>query len=155
MNLIVDLQVAVEGDETGITIPSLASIQCWIKKTLELAGYKQESAEITVRIVDETESQQLNNDYRQKDKPTNILSFPFEVPEGIPCDLLGDLVVCLPIVEKEALEQKKSSENHWAHMLIHGSLHLLGFDHIEDDEAEEMENLEILILNQFNITNPY
>ena len=161
MNLTVDLQIAYksENSEAGYialkSVPELASIELWLTTALEAAGFKQESAELTIRVVDKAESQQLNNDYRQKNKPTNVLSFPFEVPEGVPCDLLGDLVVCLPVVEKEALEQSKTLNDHWAHMLIHGTLHLLGFDHIDDNEAEEMESLEVSILNQLNISNPY
>ena len=161
MNLTVDLQIAYDADKlehTGSScgsVPTLESIQSWVKTALQLAGFKHESAELTIRVVDEAESQQLNNDYRQKNKSTNVLSFPFEVPEGVPCDLLGDLVVCFPVVKKEALEQNKALNDHWAHMLIHGTLHLLGFDHLEDDEAEEMESLEISILNQLNISNPY
>jgi probable rRNA maturation factor len=161
MNLTVDLQIAYksENSEAGHialkSVPELASIELWLTTALQAAGFKQESAELTIRVVDKAESQQLNNDYRQKNKPTNVLSFPFEVPEGVPCDLLGDLVVCLPVVEKEALEQNKTLNDHWAHMLIHGTLHLLGFDHIDDKEAEEMENLEVSTLNQLNISNPY
>jgi len=119
----------------------------------------QQEAELTVRIVDEAESQELNNTYRGKDKPTNVLSFPFEVPEHLPEEvdfpLLGDLVVCAQVVEREAKEQNKSLESHWAHMLLHGSLHLLGYDHIDDIEAEEMESLEIKILQKMGFENPY
>jgi probable rRNA maturation factor len=159
VNLIVDLQIGYETDKTDnaefAAIPELSSITTWVKTALQVAGFKQASAELTIRVVNALESQQLNNDYRQKNAPTNVLSFPFEVPDGIPCDLLGDLIVCFSVVEAEALEQNKKLNDHWAHMIIHGTLHLLGFDHIEDEEAEEMENLEISILKQLNISNPY
>ena len=97
----------------------------------------------------------LNKQYRHKIGPTNILSFPIEVPEGIDLNLLGDLVICAPLLEKEALEQNKPFMSHWAHIIVHGILHLLGYDHIDDDEAEIMENKEIKILSTLNIENPY
>ena len=114
-----------------------------------------QDTEIVVRIVDEQESAELNEQYRHKQGPTNILSFPVEVPEGIELNLLGDLVICAPVVEKEALEQNKILAHHWAHIIVHGVLHLLGYDHIDDDEAEQMESKEIAILNKLNINNPY
>ena len=106
-------------------------------------------------MVNIDESQQLNKQYRHKDKPTNVLSFPFEVPEGIELNLLGDLVVCAPVIQQEATEQGKVLFDHWAHMIIHGCLHLLGYDHINDTDADEMEALEIKILAQLSINNPY
>lgn len=119
----------------------------------------QEVSELTIRIVDEQESQQLNLQYRGKDKPTNVLSFPSEVPEFITEEmefpLLGDLIVCAQVVNREFEQQNKTFEAHWAHMLLHGSLHLLGYDHIEDDEAEEMESLEQEILQKMGFPNPY
>lgn len=115
----------------------------------------QEIFEVTLRIVDLVESRQLNSDYRNKDKPTNVLSFPFEAPEHIEVPFLGDLVVCAAVVEQEAREQKKRVENHWAHLCVHGLLHLLGYDHIEETEAQEMEGLETAILAKLNIDDPY
>ncbi len=115
----------------------------------------QENAELTVRIVDTEESHQLNHDYRGKDKPTNVLSFPFEAPPGMELDLLGDLIIRCQVVEKEAEEQNKPLLAHWAHMVVHGSLHLLGYDHIEDDEAEEMESLETEIMQTMGFEDPY
>lgn len=113
--------------------------------------------EMTVRIVDESESQELNNTYRGKDKPTNVLSFPFENPPGLtqPLPILGDLVVCAEVVLDEANEQNKLAMSHWAHMIIHGSLHLLGYDHINESEALQMESLEVEILEKLSISNPY
>ncbi len=132
--------------------PSAAQIQRWVNAALE--GEHQDT-EVVVRIVDEQESAQLNCQYRQKNAPTNILSFPVEIPEGIDLNLLGDLVICAPVLEREALEQGKPLSNHWAHILIHGVLHLLSYDHINDDEADEMETKEISILSTLNIPNPY
>lgn len=149
MNGIIDLQVASEAKD----LPSEAQFQQWLSTTLAHLG--RDSGEITVRIVDEEESQQLNHDYRGKDKPTNVLSFPFEAPPGIELDLLGDLVICAAVVAREAEQQNKPLYHHWAHMTIHGILHLLGYDHIEQDDAEQMESVEIAILNQLAIDDPY
>ena len=132
--------------------PDQEQIQRWVDAALE--GFNQ-GTEIVVRIVDEQESAELNEQYRHKKGPTNILSFPVEVPEGIELNLLGDLVICAPILEKEALEQHKALTDHWAHIIVHGVLHLLGYDHIDDDEAELMESKEITNLNTLSIKNPY
>jgi probable rRNA maturation factor len=119
------------------------------------AAAKQDGAEVAIRIVDEAESAELNATYRHKAGPTNVLSFPFEVPEGVPNELLGDLVICAPVVEREAREQGKAPEAHWAHMVVHGMLHLQGYDHIENSEAEAMEAEEIVILAKLGFPNPY
>lgn len=111
--------------------------------------------EMTVRIVDQLESAQLNETYRHKTGPTNVLSFPFETPPGVDLSLLGDLVICAPVVEREAIEQNKTTKAHWAHMVVHGSLHLQGYDHIEPQQAEQMEALEIDILARLDFPNPY
>ncbi|MFT7008647.1 MAG: putative rRNA maturation factor [Colwellia sp.] len=145
----IDLQIACEASE----LPSLEHFQRWAD--LALTAVTDEKFELTIRLVTIKESQQLNSQYRHKDKPTNVLSFPFEVPEGIELNLLGDLVVCVPIVEQEAKEQSKSLFDHWAHMIIHGCLHLLGYDHISDADADEMEALEIKVLAELSIDNPY
>ena len=108
-----------------------------------------------MRLVDEAESHELNLTYRGKDKPTNVLSFPFEAPPGIELPLLGDLIICRQVVEQEAKEQDKPLEAHWAHMVIHGSLHLLGYDHIIDEEAEEMDGLESEIMLALGYEDPY
>ena len=149
MSIELDLQLAVE-DEQGL--PTEQDIQQWVDKTIPQF---QENAELTIRIVDTEESHQLNHEYRGKDKPTNVLSFPFEAPPGIELDLLGDLIICRQVVEKEAEEQNKPLLAHWAHMVVHGSLHLLGYDHIEDDEAEEMESLETEIMQAMGYEDPY
>jgi probable rRNA maturation factor len=132
--------------------PGSQQLKQWVDAALVGFGC---DTEIVVRIVDEQESAQLNEQYRHKKGPTNILSFPVEIPEGIELNLLGDLVVCAPVVEREALEQQIPLADHWAHIIVHGVLHLLGYDHIKDDEAEIMENKEIQILKQLNISNPY
>lgn len=149
MAIELDLQLAVE-DEQGL--PSFDELHLWLSKAISLF---QPDAEVTIRIVDEQESHQLNLEYRGKDKPTNVLSFPFEVPEGMEMDLLGDLIICRQVVEQEAIEQDKPALAHWAHMVVHGSLHLLGYDHIEDDEAEEMESLETEIMQTMGFDDPY
>lgn len=149
MNTILDLQIATEDEQQ---LPTEAQLSTWLNAVVKRF---QDSAEVTIRIVDNTESQQLNNDYRGKDKPTNVLSFPFEVPDGIELDLLGDLVICKQVVEQEAQEQQKPLTAHWAHMVIHGTLHLLGYDHIIDAEAEEMESLEAEIMLELGFEDPY
>ena len=148
MSIILDLQLA----STASNLPSETQIQLWLNAAISPF---QPVAEVTVRIVDETESQQLNFDYREKDKPTNVLSFPFQCPPGIELPLLGDLVICAGVVAQEAKEQNKSLDAHWAHMVVHGSLHLLGFDHINDDDALEMEAEEIQILAELGFADPY
>ncbi|EGA68034.1 metal-binding heat shock protein [Vibrio sinaloensis DSM 21326] len=149
MSIELDLQLAVE-DESGL--PTFDDIHLWLNSAV---AKFQPQAEVTVRLVDEQESHQLNFDYRGKDKPTNVLSFPFEAPPGIEMDLLGDLIICRQVVEREAIEQQKPLMAHWAHMVVHGSLHLLGYDHIEDDEAEEMESLETEIMQEMGFLDPY
>jgi len=132
--------------------PSEAQIQLWIDTALTDI---QRDTEIVVRIVDEQESAELNETYRHKQGATNILSFSVEIPEGIDLNLLGDLVICAPVLEKEAQQQGKILDHHWAHIIIHGVLHLLGYDHLDDEQAEEMENKEIILLQKLNIPNPY
>lgn len=154
MSMMLDLQIALS-DESGV--PTQAQFQTWFEQSVQLF---QSAAEITIRLVDADESQFLNMTYRQKDKPTNVLSFPFEQPLGrdgepLAADLLGDIVICKQVVEQEAREQNKSLESHWAHMVIHGCLHLLGYDHIIDDEAEEMEQIETEIMIKLGYDAPY
>ncbi|UQY45345.1 rRNA maturation RNase YbeY [Erwinia sp. PK3-005] len=147
--VILDLQLACE-QASGL--PSEADFRRWLEAVL--LQFQPES-EVTIRVVDEAESHDLNLTWRGKDKPTNVLSFPFEAPPGIELPLLGDLVICRQVVEQEAAEQEKALEAHWAHMVIHGTLHLLGYDHIEDDEAEEMESLETEIMLALGYPDPY
>ena len=147
--MIIDLQIACE-QETGL--PTAEQIEQWATAAVQP---QSDEVEMTVRIVDEAESHELNLNYRGKDRPTNVLSFPFECPDEVELPLLGDLVICRQVVEREAQEQDKPLMAHWAHMVVHGSLHLLGYDHIEDDEAEEMESLEAQIMTGLGFADPY
>ncbi|HET8705319.1 MAG TPA: rRNA maturation RNase YbeY [Pseudomonadales bacterium] len=155
MDVIVDLQLA--SDAAGL--PTEADFQHWVKTALEGQLAEVDAVELSIRLVDNEESAELNQTYRHKTGPTNVLSFPFESPEAVEFDdeaeLLGDLVICAPVVEKEATEQKKLLQSHWAHMVIHGTLHLLGYDHIEEADAEEMEALEIKLMEKLGYDNPY
>lgn len=144
------IHVDLDNASGSAEVPDEAAFQRWADAAAETDG-----AEVSIRLVDEAESAELNRTYRGKDKPTNVLSFPFEAPEGVPNDLLGDLVICVPVVEREAREQGKTSAAHWAHLVVHGLLHLQGYDHIEDDEAEVMEAKEIAILQGLGFPNPY
>ena len=154
MIAIVDYQQAYEADEVmAKAIPSLEQIEAWANAVLVAENTGEQ--EITVRFTDDEESQTLNHEYRGKDKPTNVLSFPFEVPPGIEMNLLGDLVICVPVIMREAEEQDKTPTNHYAHMVVHGILHLLGYDHIDDADADIMEAKEIRILASLNIGKPY
>ena len=148
-SIFVDLQIATENIEG---LPTEEQIVQWATAAVQPEG---DEVEMTVRIVDEAESHELNLTYRGKDRPTNVLSFPFECPDEVELPLLGDLVICRQVVEREAAEQDKPLMAHWAHMIVHGSLHLLGYDHIEDDEAEEMESLETQIMQGLGFDDPY
>ena len=148
IGLDLDLQIAVDAKK----LPTQTQFESWVRVAV---GLTMPEVELTIRLVESTESQQLNYTYRGKDKPTNVLSFPFEAPAEIDLPLLGDLIICVDVVEKEALEQNKSLEAHWAHMVIHGCLHLLGYDHIIDEEAEEMESLETQLLEHLGFSDPY
>ena len=147
--MIIDLQIACE-QESGL--PTAEQIEQWATAAVQP---QSDEVEMTVRIVDEAESHKLNLNYRGKDRPTNVLSFPFECPDEVELPLLGDLVICRQVVEREAQEQDKPVMAHWAHMVVHGSLHLLGYDHIEDNEAEEMESLETQIMTGLGFADPY
>ncbi|KJG00323.1 rRNA maturation RNase YbeY [Photobacterium angustum] len=149
MAIYLDLQQATESLDG---LPTEAEFQQWLNAAVIPF---QADAEVTIRLVDEQESHALNLEYRGKDRPTNVLSFPFEAPPGMELELLGDLIICRQVVEKEALEQNKPLKAHWAHMVVHGSLHLLGYDHIEDEEAEEMESLETEIMQNMGFVDPY
>lgn len=127
------------------TIPTKAQIKKWLQATL-----KNKTAEITVRIVNNKESMQLNNAYRKKNYPTNVLSFVYSTKP-----VQGDMVLCAPLIAKEATAQKKSLQHHWAHLVVHGCLHLLGFDHMTTKERTVMEKKEIAILKNLHFRNPY
>lgn len=133
--------------------PSDAEFRRWCELALR---QRSADSEMTIRLVDETEGRELNLTYRHKDYATNVLSFPADVPDDLlDIPLLGDLVICVPVVEREAAEQGKALDAHWAHLVMHGCLHLLGYDHIDDDEAEEMEALERELLAQLGHPDPY
>ena len=144
----VDVQVACNEDD----LPDPRSLCAWARAAV---GQQRVDAELTIRIVDEAEIERLNNNYRNNSGTTNVLSFPFDAPPGVDLPLLGDVVICAPIVRREANEQSKSVTSHWAHMVVHGALHLLGFDHEQADEAQTMEAMEAHILADFGFDNPY
>ena len=147
MDVDLDIQREVDG------LPEDQELVKWVKEVLTFEQHGD--TELTIRFVSEEESAELNNQYRNKQNSTNILSFPFEMPEEVELNLLGDLVVCSAIVKKEAAEQKKEELAHWAHMIVHGTLHLLGYDHLTDAEASIMESKEIIILSQLGYSDPY
>ena len=153
MSVRIDVQRATDEDST----PDDAFVVAWVTRAIESAGATGDQ-EVSVRIVDADEIQALNRDYRDKDRPTNVLSFPAGDVAGLPDDEpapLGDIVVCASVVKDEAAAQDKATPNHWAHMLVHGALHLLGHDHESEAEAEAMEALEIRILEAHGIGDPY
>lgn len=146
-----------------VTVPSDQTFRQWTRAVLDflIAAKLQDNQniELSILIVDETDSQLLNNQFRQKNQPTNVLSFPFDTPEIFrqhqAVTILGDIVICAPIVERESQQQHKTIEEHWAHMLVHGVLHLLGYDHMNDKDATIMEAMEVEILSNLNYQNPY
>ncbi len=139
-------------NEENLPGPDSEQFQQWLN---QVSDKLQTSGEICIKIVDINESQSLNHQYRGKEKPTNVLSFPSDVPDFVESDHLGDLAICSQVVAQEAVEQNKKADDHWAHMTIHGVLHLLGYDHIEDADAEKMEALEVSLLAAMGVKNPY
>jgi len=139
-------------NEDELKVPELLQFESWLNL---LAAKLKVNGDVCIKITSPQESQQLNHTYRGQNKPTNVLSFPADLPEFVGADSLGDLAICAAIVEQEATEQNKALDDHWAHMCIHGMLHLLGYDHIEDNEAEEMESLEKELLLALGIDDPY
>lgn len=150
MSIEIDVQYAVEDGDAEP--PSSEQIRTWVEAAL---NNERDNAELTIRIVDAKEIRELNRDYRHKDSATNVLSFPFDAPPGIDFPLLGDVVICAAVVLEEAHAQGKTPEAHWAHMVVHGVLHLLGYDHISDADAEVMERREIDILAGMGYADPY
>ena len=153
--------VDLHTDLPAAGLPLQDQVQRWAEAAARLAGGAR--GEIAIRIIDEAESQSLNHDYRGKDYPTNVLSFPFELPDDMPEEMraelgdgiIGDIAICAPVVEREAKDQGKSPEAHWAHMVVHGVLHLLGHDHVDDAGADIMEALEVEVLSELGYANPY
>ena len=148
------LDVAVGYAAPRKGVPASASFRRWIEAALKGAK-RRKATEVSVRIVDTEEGQALNLQYRGRDYATNVLSFPVELPPGVDLPLIGDLVICAPVVAREAAEQGKKPADHWAHLTIHGTLHLLGYDHIDEAEAEAMEALETKVLAGLGISDPY
>lgn len=144
----IDVQLAVDDKD----IPATDEFQQWAAAAL---APRADNLSLVIRLVDEAESRQLNQQFRHKDAPTNVLSFPFEAPPGVESNHLGDLVICAPIVAREASEQGKALAAHWAHMVVHGCLHLLGYDHQSDEEAESMERLERETMERLGFADPY
>jgi len=147
MTIEVDLQQATDFQP----LPGHRDFKLWVAAALQ----EKVDAELTLRLVDEAESRELNSRYRGKDAPTNVLSFAAELPPGIDIPLLGDIVICAPLVQLEALAQNKPVQAHWAHLVIHGVLHLLGHDHQDEQEAGVMEALEVDLLFALGYANPY
>ncbi|MGA0588555.1 rRNA maturation RNase YbeY [Dyella sp. KRB-257] len=135
-------------------VPSAASFRRWVEATLRGAR-RRRATELSIRIVDAAEGRALNRDYRGKDHATNVLSFKTDLPPGLKLPLIGDIVICAPVVAREAAEQGKPPRDHWAHLTVHGVLHLLGHDHLVEAEAEAMEALEARILAGLGIADPY
>jgi probable rRNA maturation factor len=135
-------------------IPSPASFRRWVEAALAGAR-RHQASELSIRIVGTREGRTLNRTYRDKDYATNVLSFPVELPPGVRLPLLGDIAICAPVVRREAAEQGKPVADHWAHMTLHGVLHLLGYDHIIEADAVRMEMLETRILKGLGIADPY
>lgn len=149
-NIKINLQIATKNK----SIPQKKDFTNWLAAATKIAPPPKNKNEINIRLIDEKESAMLNKNYRNIDKPTNILSFTYQ-PDINDDDLLGDLAICTPIVEQEAKQQQKSPSAHWAHIVIHGYLHLLGFEHQNAEEAKKMEQLEIEILCKLGYPNPY
>jgi probable rRNA maturation factor len=154
--LVLDLEIQNAIHETGIAaqpgVPTQLEFHGWVVAALAPVNHR---IGMVIRVVDEQESRQLNSRYRGKDKPTNVLSFPFSAPAGVDSNHLGDLVICAPVVKREAGEQQKKEIDHWAHMVVHGVLHLRGLDHQTEEQAREMEELEKQILAGLGIKDPY
>jgi probable rRNA maturation factor len=150
-----DLDLQLETADPGV--PPMVDLRRWAMAALE---GRRVRAELTIRVVGEVEGRELNRHYRGQDRPTNVLSFPFDVPPGIDPgdaihDFLGDLVICADLVRREAQEQGKPVAAHWAHLVVHGILHLLDYDHLTDEDAAQMEGLETAILGGLGFPPPY
>ncbi|OUS28512.1 rRNA maturation RNase YbeY [Gammaproteobacteria bacterium 45_16_T64] len=157
------IDLAFQNPDNLTICPTQEDFLCWTitatnaarTYTQALTDDQQEPFELTIRIASQDEARTLNSTYRNKDYPTNVLSFPFEAPAEVDINLLGDIVICADIVIDEAKQQNKSLQSHWAHLTIHGTLHLLGFDHIDDADAETMEAIEVNAMAMLGFANPY
>ena len=147
----VAIELSISDDVNEAALPTDESFQLWAQSSY----LGDDEVVLSLQVVASDEMQTLNKNYRGKDKPTNVLSFPMELPDMVGINILGDLAFCNEVIESEAKQQGKSTSAHWAHMVVHGMLHLQGYDHIEDDEAEAMEAKEIEIMKQLGFENPY
>jgi len=156
MAVLMQAELEIQRVSTSKNIPLDEQFRLWVEAALPGQPGKYITA---IRIVDEQEAQRFNRDYRDRDYATNVLSFTAQLPEGLPPEIrrsqLGDLLICAPVVAREAKEQCRLESDHWAHLTIHGILHLLGYDHEQADEALVMESLETEILAQLGISDPY
>ena len=153
MPLKVELSISdgLESDVGNMHIPDEEQFQLWA----ESACPGEEDVVASLQVVSRGEMQELNRNFRGQDKPTNVLSFPMSLPDEVGIQLLGDLALCADVINKEAEQQDKTSDAHWAHMIVHGMLHLQGYDHVVEEDAEKMEAAEIIILNKLGFDNPY
>lgn len=145
------IEVEVQRETSISSLPSDQQFEQWATAVLRSHG----EAELVIRLVDQEESRRLNEQFANRNKPTNVLSFPAGLPPSIGLPLLGDIVICAPLVEREAEDQNKTILAHWAHLTIHGILHLLGHDHQSEDEAADMEALETGLVQSFGFPDPY
>jgi probable rRNA maturation factor len=146
-----NVELQVQNASSVAVVPTDEDFVHWVTVALQQHG----DAVLTIRLVDSDESQALNLRFRKQDKATNVLSFPADLPDEIDLPLLGDIVICAPLVESEAVEQGKTLQSHWAHLTIHGIFHLLGHDHQNDEEAQEMEVLESQVMRTLGFPDPY
>ncbi len=151
MPVIIEMSVSESVETEEDDIPDQNELQRWADK----ACLCDDQVITSVQIVSDNEMRELNRTWRGKDKPTNVLSFPMQSPQEVDISILGDLALCANVIKSEAQQQNKPLKAHWAHMIVHGMLHLQGYDHIEDDEADQMESLEVRLLNELGYDNPY
>jgi probable rRNA maturation factor len=148
------IKIWVQRATRQFSAPAAKELRRWALQTLRDKDIQ--AAEITIRIVNSAEMSSLNSTYRHKQGPTNVLSFPYDIPQELAdMELMGDIIICAEVVKNEAKAQGKKAEAHWAHMVVHGVMHLLGHDHVEDADAEIMETLEIKTLKKLGFNNPY
>lgn len=159
MKLHLDVQISEALQNTDYALPSEDTIRQWVQCSITAHQKKtrqqKNEFELSLRMVENDEARQINKQFRNKDQATNVLSFPADISELPGHPLLGDILICAPLVLQEARQQGKTAQAHWAHLIVHGSLHLLGYDHIQEQDAKKMESLEISVLEQLHFANPY
>jgi len=151
MPVVIELSTSEDVNQEDGQVPLLSQLQTWVNH----ASLDKAEVVTSIQILGKDEMQKLNHEYRGKDKATNVLSFPMQLPEHVEINLLGDLVLCADVINQEAEQQNKTREAHWAHMVVHGMLHLQGYNHENGTDADEMEALEKTILNELGFANPY